>query len=86
MSPGAGGAQRDAARQEVAFRTTVEASALCEMEEALRVSFAFLTIEYQSNCFSNLSIVPHVHTHSPIFCLGLFFQSFPRPQWLAKTA
>ncbi|CAM9202113.1 unnamed protein product [Ectocarpus sp. 13 AM-2016] len=36
LSRGAGGAQRDAARQEVAFRTTVEASALCEMEEALR--------------------------------------------------
>ncbi|CAN0484836.1 unnamed protein product [Ectocarpus sp. 12 AP-2014] len=36
LPPGAGGAQRDAAPQEVAFRTTVEASALCEMEEALR--------------------------------------------------
>ncbi|CAM9606204.1 unnamed protein product [Ectocarpus sp. 4 AP-2014] len=36
LSPGAGGAQRDAARQEVAFRTMVEASALCEMEGALR--------------------------------------------------
>ncbi|CAM9880264.1 unnamed protein product, partial [Ectocarpus fasciculatus] len=35
LSP-AGGAQRDTARQEVAFRTAVEASALCEMEEAFR--------------------------------------------------
>lgn len=37
--PGGGDAHDDAERQELPFRMAVEVSALCEMEEALRVSF-----------------------------------------------
>lgn len=39
--PGARGEQHGAESQEVPFGIAVEASALCEMEEALRVRIAF---------------------------------------------
>lgn len=48
--PGARGAQHGAERQELPFGMAVEASALCEMEEALRVRFTFRQQQKSHDC------------------------------------